>query len=71
MLDIKTAHSEQLRSLCATTLQTIENSLNDEKIPVKEKLADSFKVLQLGQVVPDEIGSTDPFKLALEEKLRM
>jgi len=71
LLDIKTAHSERLRSLCATALQTIENCLKDEKLPLKEKLAASFKLLELGHVKPSLIGSTDPAILALKEKLRM
>tara|TARA_R110002073_G_scaffold97431_1_gene224117 strand:- start:96 stop:455 length:360 start_codon:yes stop_codon:yes gene_type:complete len=71
LLDIKSAHSEHLRSLCTTALQTIENCLNDDKVPVKEKLAASFKVLQLGQMSPSRIGSSDPVRLALDEKLRL
>lgn len=69
LLDIKEAHSERLRSLCTTALQIIENSLNDENVPVKEKLAASFKLLELGRVKPSLIGSTDPFELALDKKL--
>jgi len=52
-------------------LQTIENCLKDEKVSVKEKLAASFKLLEMGQVKPSLIGSTDPAILALKEKLRM
>ena len=69
LLEIKAAHSEHLRSLCTTALQTIENCLNDEKVPVKEKLAASFKVLQLGRVSFSRIGSTDPVKIAIDERL--
>lgn len=69
LLDIKMAHAEWLRSLCATALQTIENSLNDDKVPVKEKLAASFKLLELGRVKPSLIGSTDPTELELDKKL--
>jgi len=69
LLDIKTAHSERLRSLCATALQTIENCLNDEKVPVKEKLAASFKLLELGQIKPLLIGSTDAEEIRKREFL--
>ncbi len=68
LLDIKAAHSEQLRSLCTTALQTIENCLNDEKVSVKEKLAASFKVLKLGQVSSSRIGSTDPVKVSIDDR---
>ena len=69
LLGIQSAHSERLRSLCTTALQTIENCLNDESISAKDKLAASFKVLQLGQVSPSQIGSTNPAQLEFEEKL--
>lgn len=68
LLDIKTAHAERLRGLCDTALQTIETCLNDQNTPVKEKLAASFKLLELAQVTPSKIGSTDPVKVSIDEK---
>ncbi|WP_170841626.1 hypothetical protein [Nitrosomonas aestuarii] len=44
--------------------------MNDKKVPVKEKLAASFKVLQLGQVSPSRIGSADPLKVAIHERIK-
>lgn len=71
LLDIKEAHSERLRSLCTTALQIIENSLNDENVPVKEKLTASFKLLELGRVKPSLIGSTDPMILGFDDRFKM
>ncbi|SEN42866.1 helix-turn-helix domain-containing protein [Nitrosomonas marina] len=71
LLDIQSAHSERLRSLCTTALQTIENCLNDESISAKDKLRASFKVLHLAKVQPLEIGSIDAVELEFDEKLRL
>lgn len=69
MHDIKTANAERLRSLCGVALQTIEACILDEETPVKEKLAASFKLLELGRVSPSAIGATDASKIHLEDML--
>lgn len=71
MLDIKTANAERLRGMCAVALQTIESSILDENTPVKEKLSASFKLLELAQVSPSEIGETDSAKIPFEDMLKI
>lgn len=62
--NIKAAHSERLRSLCGLALKTIEDSLNDEGLSPKDRLAASFKVLELCKVEPVSPGFTNAATLA-------
>ncbi len=51
LANIKAAHSERLRSLCGL-------ALNDEGLSPKDRLAASFKVLELCKVEPIKPGLT-------------
>ena len=67
--NIKAAHSERLRCLCGLALKTIEDSLNDEGLSPKDRLAASFKVLELCKVEPVKPGLTNASKLARYDAL--
>lgn len=70
MLDIKNANSERLRSLCMTALQTVEETMLDKDTPTKERLTAAFKLLELGQISPSSIGSTDADELEDEDRMK-
>ncbi|MDP1559255.1 MAG: hypothetical protein Q8K59_08865 [Nitrosomonas sp.] len=67
LLDIKQANSERLRSLCMKALTTVEEVMLHENTLAKEKLTAAFKVLELGKVSPDAIGSSNPDTLRMND----
>lgn len=67
--NIRESHSEKLRNLQGLALKTIEDCLNDQELPAKDKLAAAFKTLELGKISITQPGSTNPGQLKLEDDL--
>ncbi len=66
--EIRSAHSEKLRSLQKTALEIIEQSLVSPETPAKDKLNASFKILEIGKITVNEIGSTDANVIAEQDQ---
>lgn len=67
--NIKAAHSERLRNLCGIALKTIEVLLNNEELSARDRLAASFRVLELCKLEPVKPGLTNATKLARYDAL--
>lgn len=70
ILDAQQETGERLRSLAASALTTIENIMQDNEAPPKDRLTAALKVLEMVKVEPSQIKSTNPAVLEHEAKQR-
>jgi len=62
------ASQERLRALSGVALTTIEAVMTDPNTPPKERLSAALRILELTQLVPERIGSSNPDVLAKESE---
>jgi len=62
------AQQERLRALSSTALTTIETIMTDSTTPAKDRLTAALKVLELTQIAPEKIGSSNADVLAKEDE---